>query len=322
MISVDEIVRDSKATAYLDLQEFLAGIPHANVSHAMADPTLRCFVRHIEHAARIWLGKQYLTNEVWKRKLSLLSDEAGSRRPSPYRLPVLQDLDVDAEGLVPLKAFKFDGSRLVRGGYAFTVLTTTRSANSTYWLLHKIARSETTEHMRVRLDPYLWGPIASFHGLEYKVWMYGRELDWYRLSGLQSEEHGRWGPESGEPGFTDYVWSPRESEVHFKCEEVPAQTERESAAARYLHAIYQPDGANLVHLDGALRLLDPVALRSRRESHVRVAGKVGTRIKIFRSDGEMARDALSEIAPAFFMWNEDVTRYFGSTTSDADQAAQ
>ena len=44
---------------------------------------------------------------------------------------------------------------------------------------------------------------------------------------------------------------------------------------------------------------------------MRTAGKVGIRVKVFRTDQPIPAEALGGIAEAFFFWNYDVARYFG-----------
>ena len=47
------------------------------------------------------------------------------------------------------------------------------------------------------------------------------------------------------------------------------------------------------------------AIRHRHEEHVRQAGKIGVRLKIFRIDHPINRDRFSLIAQAFFVWNDE-----------------
>jgi hypothetical protein len=146
--------------------------------------------------------------------------------------------------LVPLSAFSFDGARLVRNDFAFSVLPTTGSPNSIYWLVATIYEQGLADRTRVRLDPFLFGPAPTYPAMHYRMWLYGRPLDWGRVEALQEPEHGRWMPDSprsrGE--FTDYAWTPRKAEVHFVCEEIPAAEVTSTEAARYLHAVYSRRG--------------------------------------------------------------------------------
>jgi hypothetical protein len=53
----------------------------------------------------------------------------------------------------------------------------------------------------------------------------------------------------------------------------------------------------------------------RHTKHVRNAGKMGLRKKVFKIDTPIAREAFSLIAQAFFVWNYDLTTYFRETLS-------
>ena len=66
------------------------------------------------------------------------------------------------------------------------------------------------------------------------------------------------------------------------------------------------------HLDGALRIYGENEFADRRDQHVRDAGKAGIRLKVFRTDGDVPRESLSVVAQTFFVWNEDVKKYFSS----------
>jgi hypothetical protein len=144
------------------------------------------------------------------------------------------------------------------------------------------------------------------------MWMYGRPLDWDRISRLRKTEHGTWlpGALSHKSQFTDFSWEPRDNEIHFVCEEVPTRESALSEPSRYLHAIYMPDSQSIEHLDGAIRLFTPDEIEARHAQHVRNAGKLGLREKVFRTDQSITRSSLSVIAQSFFVWNQDVAEYF------------
>jgi len=71
------------------------------------------------------------------------------------------------------------------------------------------------------------GPVDKVPNMFYKMWLYGRPLDWDRLGNLEEPDTGRWMPDAYIKGmpFTDFVWDRRGNEVHFRCEEVPALTQ-------------------------------------------------------------------------------------------------
>jgi hypothetical protein len=325
ILSVARHVTDPTSPIHAELNTFLSAIPKANVLKTCDDARFRFFAEGTsdrDRAARIWIAERLLADEIPRRKLRTLHQEVSLLRPRPYNLPALTDLEVDEDHLVALSEFEFDGARLLRDGYAFLIVTTTDSPNSTYWLLRAIYSEGLADRTRVRLDPFLLGPDTTFPAMFYKMWMYGRPLDWERLASLKQPEHGQWRPSvlSKRSEFTDFVWSPRDREVHFFCEEIPTLAAGEPQASRYFHAVYSPSCGSIIHLDGALRLYLPHELRARHAQHIRNAGKAGAREKVFRTEGAVPRDSLSVIAQTFFVWNEDVGTYFGSE-SGGGQAA-
>ena len=149
----------------------------------------------------------------------------------------------------------------------------------------------------------------------YYMWVYGRPLDWNRIAALSEPEHGRWLPDGKDSrhAYTDFIWDPRPDGVHFVCEEIPSEEYCESHAARYLHAIYEPREARLTHFDGALRVYTKAELHARNQTHVRKAGKVGKRIKMFRLTKPIGHECFGDLATSFLVWNYDVQAYFCPT---------
>ena len=113
--------------------------------------------------------------------------------------------------------------------------------------------------------------------------------------------------------FTDYAWTPRNAEVHFVCEEIPEAEVTSREAARYLHAIYSRTAKTIEHFDGAIRVYSREEIQQRRALHARHAGKIGLREKVFVVHGATGADTLSQVAQAFFVWNDDIQRYFSNT---------
>ena len=307
------------------LEAFLSGFTPDGVAEAQASSEFQCFAGHQpdkDRAARVWLGERFLSTEIARRRLEAIREDSSRVRPRPYALPALEDLEIDDDHLVPLSAFSFDGARLVRNEFAFLVLPTTGSPNSTYWLLAAIYDRALAERTRVRLDPFLFGPAATYPAMQYRMWIYGRPLDWDRVEALKEPDQGRWMPDSphSRRGFTDYAWTPRNSEVHFVCEEVPDAGAISMEAARYLHAVYSRVSGSIEHFDGAVRVYSPPEIEERRTLHVRTAGKMGLREKVFVVDGATDPGVLSLVAQTFFVWNGDVQKYFSSTLSLGDTA--
>jgi hypothetical protein len=310
---------DENSPIYARLGGVLKEVPTEDVGAVREDRQFQFFTRRdvdVELAARCWYVERLLFSEIPRRKLEVLVAERDAARPRPYNVPALADLRVDDEQLVPLSEFEFDGSRLLRNGHAFTILTTTPSPNSTYWLARALESAGIADRTSVRLDPYLFGPAETFPSMFYKMWMYGQPLDWDRIARLREQEHGRWLPENAfgqQCQFTDVCWDPRGGEIHFTCEEVPRHESVSREGSRYLHAVYLPGSGNMGHLDGALRLFTEAEIRARHCLHVRNAGKLGYRQKVFRADQAIPREAFGAVTQAFFVWNQDIETYLTET---------
>ena len=232
------------------IEEFLSSVDAGQVAEVRQDHRFQWMTSgktDLDREARIWAGMRMLSHDIKARRLEALRQDSASDRPRPYDEPALADLTPDAEHLVPLCEFEFDGSRLLRNGHAFLMLSTTGSPNSSYWLLQSCYSEGLHEHVRVRLDPFLHGSAQSFPAMVYQMLAYGQPLDWRRVDSLHETEHGRWYPGAGShpSKFTDYAWTPRRSEVHFVCEEVPTVETSIYQGGRYFHAIYLPSEAAL-----------------------------------------------------------------------------
>jgi DNA-binding Lrp family transcriptional regulator len=251
-----------------------------------------------------------LSNEVPKRRL--LAATAADARLRPYCHPSLSDLPLTEGGLVRLTEFRYNGAVLERNGFCFLPFPATPGPNSGYWLLQHLAKEDLRESVSLRLDPFMHGPRDKFPCLQYKMYLFGQPLDWDRIASLREPEFGRWKADRWTPcdSSTEFVWQPRGNEVHFICEELPASGSESIRGARYLHAVYEPQRRLITHLDGALRIYSAPELASRVTKHVKDVGKVGRRIKLFRTDTPIPRDRFADIATSFYVWNNDVTEYF------------
>lgn len=264
-----------------------------------------------DSSARLFIVSRQANRLLQGRRLQFAKQGADA---PPYDHPALAGVVPDSEGLVPLSAFEIDGDSLCRNGHSFFMLPAVPAMNANYWLLAELERTSLVDSVRVRLDPLLWGPANELRGRFYKATIYGRDLDWERVRSLRNVDHGRWAPGRLSRGhlFTDYAWVPHEQEVDFLCEELPVQADIDVRGSRYAHAIYDKQRHEIVHLDGAIRIMDATQFTDRVESHVYKAGKTGFRVKTFRTDRPVTPATLGSIVEAFFFWNFDVARYFGA----------
>lgn len=298
-----------------NLRSFLDGLPKEAVEAAFSDENFVGLYGQDERLARIWFAQELFTAEVCKRRLDELAKSNSADIPLPYTTEALSGLQLDEEEMVRLSDFSFDGSSLSRNGFSFVTCLVNRNFNSTYWLQAAFYEKAVADHVRVRLDPFLWRDSASFPQMLYRMLVYAMPLNWNGIEHIKEAHHGQMRPErsSDTTELTEYCWTPRDDGVHFVCEELPRRDSVRFQASRYLHAIYNPQTREITHLDGALRIYTGAGMSIRLQDHVRNAGKAGIRKKVFRIDSPINRDAFSLIAQAFFIWNDDVARYFRET---------
>jgi hypothetical protein len=300
---IARIANDPQSPLHESVNRFLATIPRAAVAETCADAMFRGFyggVQNPDRLARIWFAERLLIDHIYERRLERIREAGGNLRPAPYSTAALSDVLVDSEGLVRLCDLSFDGSRLIRNQFAFTVLSTTSSPNSTCWLLRALYSERIADKCSVRLDPFLFGAVEAFPSVFYKELVYGTPLDWNKVADPKAVDHGRWFSDGLNPdaGITEFCWTPRDNEVHFICEELPKFGSSRTKASRYLHAVYCRESKVITHFDGALRLYTDAELQDRSSQHLRNAGKQGMRVKVFRTDASVARECFSLVARA------------------------
>lgn len=318
--TVYDVANDPSHRCHRDLVQSILSIPHEVAEAELLNPHSRFFIE-----GRAKLGDDALISESRKwiaiRLLNEMIDNARLNELrigiAPYERKELGGVQVDEEGLVKTAEFAFDGHSFHRKQRAFMVLPFTPCTNASYWFLQYASAQPWFSRLKVRLDPFLSGPSHEFPTMGYAMRVYGKPMSWARIDGLRDVEHGEWISDDPDRdgGLTQFAWAPRGDEVHFVCEEVPDRQLVSRRASRYLHAIYSRARKTLVHVDGALRIYDAASIEERHNRHVRDAGKVGQRVKVFRVDVDMDRDSLADIGATFFVWNSDVGEYFSGTNS-------
>lgn len=316
MWSVDRALEGSPVRE--TLQKYLEAIDHTLIEVKMTEPMFLFFNERVEtpkriHRARIEIFREEIESEITSLRLSRLRSRTGDDRPFPYDHPALQGTKLDCNGLVDLnRMLDPHGRRLLKNGFEFCVCLSLPGLNSMAWVEDVLLGLPGDSRRLVRLDPLLIQPTDGVSGMKHKMWVYGTTLGWEEIATLSEPAHGRWMPHpltTGAVAFTDYVWDPRGNEVHFICEEVPQESAIYSRGSRYFHSIYLPETNTFRHIDGAVRLYDKDAITARLATHVRNAGKVGERLKLFQVDGEIHEEHWSALANAFFIWNQDVWNY-------------
>jgi len=297
------------------LSQFVDGLPMEAVDAALADKTFAFLYGKDERLARAWFAQWLLLERASCARLRSISEAQPDGGAMPYAADSLNGVAVDEEGMVRLAEFEEGGGTIAKNGFSFTICPTTSAPNSTFWLLRSFYEQGIAGHVRVRLDPFLWGRSNEFPQPMFKMIVYARPVNWDGIGQLKEQHHGRMisGGPPDRSELTEFCWEPRDDGMHFTCEALPAKERIGFEGARYLHAIYDPDSERITHLDGALRIYDADSLDQRHGEHLRNAGKAGLRRKIFRIDEPVDRNSFSLIAQAFFVWNEDLALYFRET---------
>jgi hypothetical protein len=309
-------LNDPSWPRHSQLMQFLGSLPTEAVEAARADKIFAGIYGTDERLARAWFAQWLLMQKASEGRLRSICCDGAYGDVMPYAAECLRDIGLDSEGMVKLAKFEAIGGALGRNGFNFTICPTTMAPNSTFWLLRSFYDQGIADHVSVRLDPFLWGASESFLPMMFKMIVYGQSVNWDGIAKLREPHHGRMMSDGPAERFelTEFCLDPRDDGMHFTCEALPASERIGFEAARYLHAIYNPATEALTHLDGALRIYSAAQFEERLAAgHLRKAGKVGARRKIFRIDEPVRRDAFSLVAQAFFVWNDDMKMYFTKT---------
>ena len=267
----------------------------------------------LELKAKEWVLIKSLTYKIEVLRAEKLRKQEKIKIPDPYSHPALKGLPINDDYLVPIEKFtlrKVDNA-LIRNEHAFTISPSIRHLNSSYWLMNTLI-SSNLKNVHIRLDPLIHEVSDDVIFPAYKMWVYGRPLQWDEILKSMEEVHGRWMPEisNRHSAMTEFVWEPRDEEIHFKCEEVPQKDQLDRRGARYFHTIYSKKKNCFTHLDGAIRYLNESEWSDRMESHIRKSGKIGQRVKLFLVDEDISLETMSNLCANFFVWNDDVINYF------------
>jgi hypothetical protein len=320
--SLGVIARDSGSALHAPLLSFLASIDRETVERRRADESFEFFVHgnteeQRDRSARLSIACKLIAAEIHMRRRGHLEAQiSGAGVAAPYAEPALKGVRIDEQLLVSTKDFDRGCDAYERASWVFHLCPTLLSQpNSVYWVDLVLRKVPETVDVRVRLDPLMVLPAEDYGSSFYKMCAWGRPLDWARLERLGdgASEDARWFPDEGaktEIAFTDLVWRRTGGELQFVCEEVPTYEASAYRGSRYFHAIYDRTRGSFSHADGAIRFYGGSEIEQRRALHVREAGKVGVRVKIFRADGEIPRDTWCELAGSFFVWNDDMRKYF------------
>ncbi len=294
-LTLRDIASDPRHVAYKEVQQYLSTVGEA--------PDVACA----------------LEREVSARRLRRLREQVSEARPDPYAHHDLAGLEVDLHGLMELRLLDQRQGGFASGQTVFEIMPSIDARNSSYWSGMSLNGFEAGLRPRIRLDPFMRAPRAGYRSMAYKMLVYGRPLTWRKILALKDESHHRWMPDrqDSDVAFTDVVWTPRANEVHLRCEECPKPSAARYRPSRFLHAIIDRDAGAVVHTDGALRIFDDEEAAARTCTHVRSAGKVGVRVKLFQLDGQLDTERWTELLQAFFIWNDDIQEFVAGLATSA-----
>jgi hypothetical protein len=257
-----------------------------------------------------------LHKEIAKERIKALCDK--SLRPKPYNSKNLGEIEIDSNNLASIRKFDIYNFGYQYNKFVYSLAPAiTSQTNSSYWISCTIIRltEEKGLNFKIRLDPFIEEYKSEYKIMFQKMLVYGKPLDWERLRRLKEEEYGQWLDEKtySKIGTTDFVWRPMGNEIHFTCEELPKINCLDYRGSRFFHAIFDKITGNIKHCDGAIRFYTLEEFKKRTQYHVRntQVRKIGTRIKIFQIDDFIDQNVFTTLAATFFVWNEDIQKYFG-----------
>lgn len=305
------------------LKETIHKIPLDLIDSTLNDPNIKFFLNlnnplGKDFEAGLSILTKYFQKKIPIEKYNILNHQDESTRPLPYKHDALIDIQLDKFSLIELKHFKPVTGGFERNGYTFTIIPPVPATNACYWLHNSLKYNDLYKKIKVRLDPFNFAKATEFIPIEYKMQVWGRSLDWNRIVGLREPEHGQWKPVSpvslsrNDIYQTDYIWNPHNDEITFTCEEIPNLENNVFRGSRYFHGIYSKIDNDIVHCDGAIRFTSEPELIDRIKGHVKDENvrKIGKRIKIFMNIDKISLFEFCNLASTFFVWNEDVIRYF------------
>ncbi|MBV5282337.1 MAG: hypothetical protein JZU53_07875 [Paludibacter sp.] len=319
---VYEVIDNKSHNQYNNLISDLDSIDSSDLEKFVKEKHIDDFLNRQENkdlGRRIHYMIYKLHKEITKERIRILIDSMD--RPEPYNSENLLNIKLDKNHLATTNQFNTNYSTFYYDKFVYEICPITVSSNSSHWISQAILMCIANSGVifKVRLDPFREIRPEDYNPMMYKMLVHGTPLDWNKLLELRNEDFGQWFNER-DNSFTDYVWTPKDDEIHFTCEEYPNFSYDGFNTSRYFHAIFNKKSGSIKHCDGALRLYNDYEISERGNFHIRQpeVRKVGERIKIFQFDSkenlnkEISQDDFSQLAVSFFVWNQDVLNYFNA----------
>lgn len=196
------------------LMKAIENVPGDALQKVANDPRISAWLKARQRGndpqqVRFEVVAKDIDDEIYDRRRKALLDR--NPKTLPYNHPALSDIVPDRDLLVPLKVFQIEDDVLSRQGFVFSPAPPLRAVNSQYWSSRVLFDLPVRTAVSVRLDPLLVVPINEYSAPMYKMWVFGRNLDWNRIGRLKGKEHVRWMPDelTSDVEFTDLVLATR-----------------------------------------------------------------------------------------------------------------
>lgn len=298
---------------------YMSTIEGVEIEEILSSEDYALFGRQIdsiswEDNVKLSYCKNRITKEVNKLRIQAVIYET-EYPPPPYDHPALSGIELDSNNMASLSRIIEKNRSDQLSDVIFQILPSLPNLNSMHWVMRHLFELEKKCDVKVRLDPYMVIDKKRFRQMNYKMLVYGKPPDLKNMSSLKEVRHLRWMSDkydSSDEKFTDALWYPWNDEIHFICEEIPKPDCVWFRGSRYFHSIYNCKKNKINHLDGAIRIYTNDEINTRVNCHVKDIGKVGKRIKIFQVNSEIDIELWSNLVASFFVWNDDVFKYFSN----------
>lgn len=253
-----------------------------------------------EMELRKWKINEDMSKQISKERINALINTN-----KPYDNKDFEDIPIE-NGLVKIDQFTIGINSFILNDNEYQLCIPNNESNSNYWISEAIIKFSKNKNVtfQVRLDPLIKNPIKIVLFMD----IYGAKLNWDQLSNINSqisilkESNGI---------KTEIVWTKKENELHFKCEELPLYKSVQERGSRYFHAIYNIENKIITHCDGSIKVYNTEDFLKRNNVHLKDKNtkKLGKYIKIFRGDGEISTDNFTSLITSYFIRNNDVVNY-------------
>ena len=232
--------------------------------------------------------------------------------------------DTDDDGLIPVRKEFIDARYCLRSGDFLLVPSKflrpsfglPNPANAEFLsVISQLATQPEKRSVRLALDPNRLGIARSFRRWERRDYWWGpRYSGDPRLQPKGLTVHGPTAYDSLSGLIRTEFWWYGKHEPTLEIEELVAmpwlkRLSENSHCTRFVHSVFFSDGS--IHLDGSVRIYTDDQWQERLGQKITEFGKRATRVKLWRTDGELDMEAWYNLVHTFFRGNYTIGEYFG-----------